>query len=194
MSASTTSTTEKHFEVPPGYCQCGCGQRTRRRADGTYARFVRNHHMRGPRNNNYNMGLSFHKGLKRWRICCRDGTTVLYSRAVMEAHLGRKLEPHEIVHHINGDTTDDRIENLALFSSPAKHLKEAHPRRAGRKPSFRYTREALLSALKDLAQRVGRTPTYGDIKRDPRMPSWATYRRWFGRLQNALREAGLVEH
>jgi hypothetical protein len=42
-------------------------------------------------------------------------------RLVMEAHLGRILLPTETPHHINGITTDNRYENLALFQCQGFH-------------------------------------------------------------------------
>ena len=39
---------------------------------------------------------------------------VLEHRQVMEQHLGRRLNRHEVVHHINGNNADNRLKNLEL--------------------------------------------------------------------------------
>lgn len=48
---------------------------------------------------------------------------VKQSRLAMEQGISRFLEPSEVIHHKNGITDDDRIENLRLFKNQSEHQK-----------------------------------------------------------------------
>lgn len=54
------------------------------------------------------------------------GTWVYEHRYVMEQYLDRKLMSTEVVHHINENPSDNRIENLALCASLSDHIKTHH--------------------------------------------------------------------
>lgn len=55
---------------------------------------------------------------------------------VMEAHLGRRLTTGEVVHHVNHERTDNRLENLQLMSRSEhsrQHGTESSPARTRRR-------------------------------------------------------------
>lgn len=82
--------------------------------------------VRGSRHYNWQGGIRIVGGYREVKFpnhpYANKSGYVKEHRIVMERHLGRTLLPTEIVHHINGDTLDNRIENLMLFASNGEHV------------------------------------------------------------------------
>lgn len=92
-----------------GLCECGCGLPT-----GPGSQYRQGHNRRALTE------FRFDGTKQRWYVVMRNGKRYLWYRVVMWNKLGRELDRGETVHHINGDSTDDRPENLALLS-PSEH-------------------------------------------------------------------------
>lgn len=63
------------------------------------------------------MKAFFNPALGRWTVYVPGRGNLYRYRLLMEKHLGCQLRSDEHVHHINGDRTDDRLENLKVLSA-----------------------------------------------------------------------------
>ena len=95
-------------------CKCGCGERVAK----PRSEFRPGHNPWGGNRKTVKFDG------RRWYIHDRQGRKVYWSRIVLANKIGRELTEVEIAHHINGDRTDDRPENLELKASQSVHMKE----------------------------------------------------------------------
>ncbi len=95
-------------------CQCGCGGEIKEDK-----KFVSGHNTRGSNHPMWKGGRKIHDAgyILIWKPehpFCNNQGYVREHRLVMEQHLGRYLEPIEIVHHIDGNRKNNNISNLEL--------------------------------------------------------------------------------
>ena len=76
-----------------------------------------------------NLKPALHNGYFHY---CRNGKRFKRSRVHMQIHINKKLDMWEIVHHKNGDKTDDFIGNLEVMDT-SKHASLHHAGKRDRK-------------------------------------------------------------
>lgn len=131
--------------IPYGYCHCGCGQKTTIIKENSYTRglikgeprkYLKGHHTKGKKLAGY-----CRENNPNWRggeYTREDGYVMIYkpdhplvnsndyirkSRVVVENNIKEFLPKDVIIHHINHNRSDDRIENLQILTSHAEHRK-----------------------------------------------------------------------
>lgn len=115
-------------------CVCGCGEMIINRDKyNSLRKYKKGHYNKGKdfsgsnnpswKGGRYKISIGY---IMIWNPehpnCNKDGY-ILEHRLTMEKHLGRYLDPKEVVHHIDCDRANNKIENLQLFESNGIHLK-----------------------------------------------------------------------
>lgn len=128
---------------PGGLCLCGCGKAAPRDRQGRSYRYISGHNSNGMKRGEGRYVNRF--GYVMLRLPNHpdaQGGYVREHRWVMEQTLGRPLLRAEHVHHVNGDKTDNRPENLMLVDRVEHGRLHGRPRGAATSPEHR----AKLSA------------------------------------------------
>jgi hypothetical protein len=116
-----------------GFCECGCGERTKRLdrnsprenyKKGEYRRFIQGHQNKRFRKKYSTIpgiGNAVYHGYVYVRVPndyphAQSGRYAKRCRVVMESIIGRYLIPQELIHHKDGDRTNDDPGNLEIVS------------------------------------------------------------------------------
>lgn len=73
--------------------------------------------------------MECYKGYLRNSEYIQSRTGQRHGREVVEKYYGRILQLGEVVHHVDGDNTNNDISNLIVFKSHSEHLEHHHKAR-----------------------------------------------------------------
>jgi hypothetical protein len=117
-------------EIPYGYCQCGCGQKTRNNKKGVANIFLQGHVNRlHTRENNpawkggTTMRMGYPAVLKTGHPRAGDDGYVFEHVLIAEKMLGRYLTPSEQVHHADNNKGKTNKYDLIICPDAAYHTK-----------------------------------------------------------------------
>ncbi len=154
----------------PAWCSVdGCARPTKARGlcKGHYHRLLRHGDVRADvplrtvtGNGSMSHGYRYIPVPREVQYLTNGDAWVAEHRVVMARHLGRALYPDEVVHHINGDRTDNRIENLELWST-------AHPKGQRIREKVEHAIEILTRyAPHALDEQLREATSHGDPDQD----------------------------
>jgi hypothetical protein len=87
-------------------CECGCGNKTNLDPRGDARRYLQGHNRLGQGQGWIDQGS---------RFISVNGIRRPEHRHLMEMHLGRTLEPHEVVHHVDRNPINNDLTNLVVL-------------------------------------------------------------------------------
>jgi hypothetical protein len=140
-------------------CACGCGEAVSRH--GLKWKTFRQGHVARVRHPSYNGGVWTCRGRVYIRVhnhpSANSNGYVLRARVVAETAIGRSLAKGEHVHHINGDKSDDRPENLQVLTVQQHHklhAKDYSARMSGTKNPGAKLTESEVRAIRAMPHTI----------------------------------------